>query len=59
MNLVVPWVELIAPHAPARGAKGERPPFAVETMLHIHFVQQLFNLSGPSMEEAARHGAVS
>ncbi len=41
MNLVVPWAELvslIAPHAPAPGAKGGRPPFAVETMLRIHFL---------------------
>lgn len=55
MNLVVPWgelVSLIAPHAPAPGAKGGRPPFAVETMLRIHFVQQWFNLSDPTMEEA-------
>ncbi|MFZ2825172.1 IS5 family transposase [Hydrogenophaga sp.] len=55
MNLVVPWselVSLIAPHAPAPGAKGGRPPFAVETMLRIHFVQQWFNLSDPGMEEA-------
>jgi hypothetical protein len=31
MDLVVPWVELvalIAPHAPAPGAKGGRPPFS-------------------------------
>ena len=55
MNLVVPWrelVSLIAPHAPTPGAKGGRPPFAVETMLRIHFVQQWFNLSDPAMEEA-------
>jgi transposase, IS5 family len=55
MNLVVPWAELvslIAPHAPAPGAKGGRPPFAVETMLRIHFIQQRFNLSDPAMEEA-------
>ena len=42
MNLVVPWAELvslIAQHAPAPSAKGGRPPFAVETMLHIHFLQ--------------------
>lgn len=55
MNLVVPWSELVAlvtPHAPARGAKGGRPPFAVETMLRIHFLQQWFNLSDPAMEEA-------
>ena len=41
MDLVVPWAELvslIAPHAPAPSAKGGRPPFAVETMLRIHFL---------------------
>lgn len=41
MKLVVPWAELvslIAPHAPAPGSKGGRPPFAVETMLRIHFL---------------------
>ncbi len=55
MNLVAPWAELaslIAPHAPAPGAKGGRPPFAVETLLRVHFLQQWFNLSDPAMEEA-------
>jgi IS5 family transposase len=55
MNLVVPWselVSLIAPHAPQAGTKGGRPPFAVETMLRIHFLQQWFSLSDPAMEEA-------
>ena len=55
MDLVVTWAELvslIAPHAPAPSAKGGRPPFAVETMLRIHFLQQWFNLSDPAMEEA-------
>ena len=55
MNLVVPWAELvslIAPHAPTSGAKGGRPPFAVETLLRIHFLQQWFNLSDPAMEES-------
>ncbi len=55
MKLVVPWAELVSlvsPHTPARGAKGGRPPFAVETMLRIHFVQQWFNLSDLTMEEA-------
>ena len=55
MNLVVPWAELvalIAPHAPTPGAKGGRPPFAVQTLLRIHFLQQWFNLSDPAMEEA-------
>jgi transposase, IS5 family len=58
MNLVVPWdelVSLIAPRAPALGAKGGRPPFPVQTMLRIHFLQQWFNLSDPAMEEALYH----
>ena len=53
MNRVVPWaalVELVAAHAP-EGKKG-RPPFPVETMLRIHFMQQWFGLSDPAMEEA-------
>lgn len=53
MNLVVPWSELVGliePHAPA-GRTG-RPPFAVSTMLRIHFMQQWFGLSDPAMEEA-------
>ncbi len=53
MNLVVPWQELlalIAPYAPR--AKTGRPPFELETMLRIHFVQQWFGLSDLAMEEA-------
>jgi transposase, IS5 family len=53
MNRVVPWVELVAlivPHAP-EGRRG-RPPFPIETMLRIHFLQQWFGLSDPAMEEA-------
>jgi IS5 family transposase len=53
MERVVPWaalIALIAPYAP-EGKRG-RPPFAVETMLRIHFMQQWFTLSDPAMEEA-------
>ena len=53
MNRVVPWTELVAlvsPFAPV-GKKG-RPPFAVATMLRIHFMQQWFGLSDPTMEES-------
>jgi IS5 family transposase len=53
MERVVPWaalVQLVAPHAP-EGRKG-RPPFSVETMLRVHFMQQWFTLSDPAMEEA-------
>ena len=53
MNVVVPWAELVGliqPHAPA--GKTGRPPFAVETLLRIHFMQQWFTLSDPAMEES-------
>ena len=53
MNQVVPWaalVELIAPYYP-EGRTG-RLPFALETMLRIHFLQLWFTLSDPAMEEA-------
>ena len=53
MNRVVPWAELVAliePHAP-KGQTG-RPPFAVATMLRVHFMQQWFGRSDPAMEEA-------
>ena len=39
-------VSLIAPYVP-EGKKG-RPPFALETMLRIHFLQQWFTLSDPA-----------
>jgi len=53
MDAVVPWaalVELIAPCCP-EGRNG-RPPFALETMLRVHILQQWHTLSNPAMEEA-------
>ena len=53
MERAVPWAELVAlitPYAP-QGKRG-RPPFAVETMLRVHFMQQWFTLSDPAMGEA-------
>ena len=53
MEQVVPWVdlvELIAPYYPD-GRTG-RPPFSLQTMLRVHFMQQWFTLSDPAMEEA-------
>ena len=53
MERVVPWARLIGllePHYPS-GQTG-RPPFAIQTMLRIHFLQQWFGLSDPAMEEA-------
>ena len=56
MDLVVPWTELVGLIKPfalgGTGAKGGRPPFAVETMLRIDFLQQWLGLSDPAMEEA-------
>ena len=53
MDAVVPWaalVQLIAPYYP-EGRNG-RAPFALETMLRVHFLQQWVTLSAPAMEEA-------
>lgn len=47
------WRELIALIAAASPvASTGRPPFAHETMLRIHFLQQWFGLSDLAMEEA-------
>ncbi|MFI8613965.1 IS5 family transposase [Acidovorax sp. NPDC077693] len=54
MELVVPWTELVSliePYAPEAGRRGPQP-FAVQTLLRIHFMQQWFKLSHPAMEEA-------
>ena len=53
MERVVPWSELVALIAPyyPEGKSG-RPPFALETMLRVYFMQQWFGLSDPAMEEA-------
>lgn len=53
MDRVVPWAalaQIVEPHCPR--AKAVRPPFAVETMLRIHYLQQRFFLSDPAVEEA-------
>ena len=54
MQQVVPWAALVASIAPyyPEGRTG-RPPFSLETMLRIHFMQQWFTLSDPGMH--ARH----
>ncbi len=53
MERVVPWaalVQIVEPYYPK--AKTGRPPFGIETMLRIHYLQQWFALSDPAMEEA-------
>lgn len=54
MEQVVPWKALLAliePHYPKAGGRG-RPPYSLETMLRIHFLQQWYALSDPAMEES-------
>ena len=48
MEHVVPWAALVALIAPCypEGRTG-RPPFALETMLRVHFLQQLAQPVGP------------
>jgi IS5 family transposase len=53
MDRVVPWSDLVAEIAPFMPAgKRGRPPFPLESLLRIHFMQQWFTLSDPAMEEA-------
>ena len=53
MDRVVPWKQLCALIQPMY-SKGEagRPPVGLERMLRIYFLQQWFNLSDPTAEEA-------
>ncbi len=54
MEQVVPWkalLSLIEPAYPTLGRPG-RQPYALATMLRIHFLQQWYALSDPAMEEA-------
>lgn len=60
MDHVVPWRRLLAsiePHYPIAGRRG-RQPYPLATMLRIHFLQQWYALSDPSMEEALYDTAV-
>lgn len=53
MEQVVPWkvlLQIIEPHYPVAG-RGRRP-YALESMLRVHLMQNWFALSDPAMEEA-------
>lgn len=53
MEAVIPWsrlLGLIEPYYPVAGQG--RPPLGLERMLRIYFMQQWFNLSDPSAEDA-------
>jgi len=53
MEKVIPWERLFALIEPVypKGKNG-RPPYRLDTMLRIHFMQQWFGLSDPAMEES-------
>ena len=54
MNRVVPWAELVAvvePVYPKAEGPG-RPPVGIDRMLRVRCLQQWFNLSDPTVEEA-------
>ncbi len=54
MEVVMPWTELVSlidSYAPESGRRGQQP-FAVQTLLRIHFMQQWFKFSDPAMQEA-------
>jgi len=53
MERAVPWkvfADLVCPHYPKAG--NGRPPYPLETMLRIYFMQLWFSLSDPAMEES-------
>lgn len=54
LTRVAPWAELVTviePVYPRADGPG-RPPVGIERMLRLHCLQQWFNLSDPSVEEA-------
>lgn len=51
MEKVVLWkslMYLIEPHYPKTSSKGGRLPYPLQTMLRIHLLQQLYDLSDPA-----------
>ncbi len=60
MDHVAPWKRLLAliePYYPLTGRRG-RQAYPLATILRIHFLQQWYALSDPSMEEAPYDTAV-
>jgi transposase, IS5 family len=51
---VVPWKKLeatVSRHYAKASTKGGRPPYPLSTMLRIHVMQLIYNLSDPAMED--------
>jgi IS5 family transposase len=55
LEKLLPWVKLQAPisrYYAKPGPQGGRPSYSLETMLRIHVMQLVYNLSDPAMEDA-------
>lgn len=53
MNAIIPWerlLKVVEPHY-SKGEQG-RPPYSLQTMLRIYFLQIWFDLSDPAAEDA-------
>jgi transposase, IS5 family len=55
LEILIPWRKLEAPIAryyAKAGSQGGRPPYPLSTMLRVHLMQLVYNLSDPAMEDA-------
>jgi transposase, IS5 family len=55
LEVLMPWQKLEAPIAryyAKAGSQGGRPPYPLSTMLKVHLMQLVYNLSDPAMEDA-------
>ena len=53
MDQVTPWFRLMALNEPVCSEdKGGRPPYPLETIRRIHFMQQWFGLNHPAIQES-------
>jgi IS5 family transposase len=55
LEVLMPWQKLEAPIAryyAKAGSQGGRPPYPLSTMLRVHLMQLVYNLSDPAMEDA-------
>jgi IS5 family transposase len=55
LEVLMPWQKLEAPIAryyAKAGSQGGRPPYPLSTMVRVHLMQLVYNLSDPAMEDA-------
>jgi transposase, IS5 family len=55
LEVLMPWQKLesaVARYYAKAGSQGGRPPYPLATMLRVHLMQLVYNLSDPAMEDA-------